>query len=146
MKKALKIGFVLGGALLFLSACSPSSKQMIIEDTQQVKLRSFQTKTYEYSKQKVAKSSVAALQDLGFIVDKADMATGTVTATKLLKGAKMKMTLVIREEGKNRATIRANAQYSSASSMPSAVEDPEVYQAFFNVLDKAVFFENEQVY
>lgn len=138
MKKYL-ILFVI--AILF-SGCMTSSKQMIIEDNQQLALRSYQTKSYNYGKELVARSAVAALQDLGFILDKADMPTGTITATKLKQAAVMKITIVVREQN-NQSVVRANAQFGSNMEMPSAVEDESVYQSFFSVLDKAVFFEAE---
>lgn len=125
-----------------MTGCMVNSKQMIVENPQQLELRSYQTKTYDKPKSLVAKSCVAALQDLSFIIDKADMETGTLSATKLNKNASLKMTIVVRDNGKQ-SVVRANAQFSSSMQMPKAVDDPEVYQSFFEVLDKAVFFEEQ---
>lgn len=73
------------------------------------------------------------------------MQTGAVTATKLSKGATMCITLVVREKGDKKSTIRVNAQYGSNMQVPTLVEDPEIYHSFFQVLDKAIFFEKENI-
>ncbi|WP_139452002.1 hypothetical protein [Campylobacter armoricus] len=131
---------------LYFVGCGINSRQMVIENTQQLQVRTYQTKEYDYPKKIVAKAGVSALQDLGFVIDKADLQTGTVTATKLSKGATMRITLVIREkEGDKKSTIRANAQYGSNAQIPQLVEDPEIYHSFFQVLDKAIFFEKENI-
>ncbi|ARJ56714.1 hypothetical protein [Campylobacter cuniculorum] len=130
---------------LIMTGCMANSKQMIIENTQQLEVRSYQTKTYETSKNIAARACVAALQDLSFIIDKADMETGTLSATKLDKNANLKMTIVVRANGTKQAIVRANAQFSSSMQMPASVDDPEVYQRFFEVLDKAIFFEEKGI-
>ncbi|MBX1886783.1 hypothetical protein [Campylobacter peloridis] len=130
--------------ILAMAGCGVNSKQMVIENTQQLQTRSYQTKSYELPKKLVAKAGVSALQDLGFVIDNADLQTGTITATKLSKGATMRMTLVIREKNKI-STLRANAQFGSNVQIPQLVEDPEVYHSFFQVLDKAIFFEKENI-
>lgn len=137
--------FLLFVIVFGMIGCGVNSRQMVIEDTQQLKTRTYQTKHYEYSKAVIAKASVSALQDLGFVIDKADMQTGTITATKLLKGAIMRITLVIRSDNQNKSIIRANAQFGSNSQIPQSVEESEVYNSFFQVLDKAIFFEKENI-
>ncbi|EAL5740506.1 hypothetical protein DR740_03705 [Campylobacter lari] len=130
---------------LYFVGCGTNSRQMVIENTQQLQVRTYQTKEYDYPKKIVAKAGVSALQDLGFVIDKADLQTGAVTATKLSKGATMRITLVVREKGDKKSTIRANAQYGSNMQVPTLVEDPEIYHSFFQVLDKAIFFEKENI-
>lgn len=126
--------------LVFLSGCMVSSKQMIIENTQQLELRSYQTKTYKQDKKLLAKASIAALQDLGFIIDSADLDVGSISATKYAKNSSMQMTITVRPLSKTQTQVRASAQFGG-DSIKQAVEDPETYSAFFNVLDKAIFFE-----
>ncbi|MDR1975775.1 MAG: hypothetical protein LBQ18_02140 [Campylobacteraceae bacterium] len=128
---------------VLLVGCATNSKQLIMDDVQQVQIRSYQTREYDQSKQTVSRAVISALQDLGFIADKVDMGTGTVTATKLASGASLKMTVVVRSKNEALTTVRANAQFSSRSEMPKAVDDPEVFKAFFTALDKAVFLEKE---
>lgn len=142
MKTYLKL-LIFSTAILFLNGCMVDSKQMILENAQQLEVRSYQVKTYEQAKLPTSRAIISALQDLGFIVDKADMETGTVTATKLAQFAAMKITVVIRSKVENQTVVRANAQFVSRAEMPKAVEDPETYASFFSVLDKAIFLEKQ---
>jgi hypothetical protein len=76
---------------------------------------------------------IATLQDLGFIVDKADNVLGAVSATKLNRYT-LRMTVTVRSRGETQLLVRANAQYNI-----TAVENPEPYQQFFDALSKALF-------
>jgi 16S rRNA G527 N7-methylase RsmG len=73
------------------------------------------------------------LQDLGFVVDKADEVLGSVSATKL-DGYQLRITVTVRPRGQTQLLVRANAQYNL-----TAVEDPEIYQDFFTSLGKSMF-------
>jgi hypothetical protein len=98
-------------------------------------VRSYQTKTYDnISKVKAIRSTIAVLQDLGFVIDKADSLTGTVSGTKL-DGYKIVMGVTIRQAQKS-VKVRANAQYGV-----EAIKDPKIYQDFFVSLDKGMFLE-----
>lgn len=140
-----KYGYILTGLLasILFTGCMTNSKQMILENQQQLELRSFQIKKYDKPKVLVSRAVVATLQDLSFIIDKADMLTGTVTATKLVKGASMRMTIIVREKSANSSQVRANATFGSFNQMPEAVTEPETYEAFFTALDKAIFLEKQ---
>lgn len=140
MKIALILSFLIS---MIFTGCMTNSKQMILENEQQLKIRSYQIKKYQKSKKIVARATISTLQDLSFIIDKADMETGTVTATKLVKGASLRMTIIVREKGDNMTQVRSNAQFSSFNQMPEAVTEPETYQAFYVALDKAIFLEKE---
>jgi hypothetical protein len=81
---------------------------------------------------------MATLQDLGFVIDKADATLGTVSATKLKRYA-LRMTVTVRPRGETQLLVRANAQYDVQS-----VTDPEPYQQFFTSLEKAMFLTAHQ--
>jgi hypothetical protein len=81
---------------------------------------------------------IATLQDLGFVIDKADHAIGTVTATRLERHA-LRMTVTVRAKGEERMLVRTNAQYRSRP-----VRDPEPYRDFFASLQKAMFLEAQE--
>lgn len=130
-------------AIVFSGCGMMNSKDMIVENSQQLELRSYQIKKYDKSKILVSRAVMSSLQDLNFIIDKADLATGTITATKIVKGASMRMTVVVRELNDKNVQVRTNAQFSSFNSMPEAVTDPEMYQSFYAALDKAIFLEKE---
>lgn len=100
-----------------------------------VELRAIQSRSFDTAdKQKTMRSVIATLQDLGFVVDKADLDLGSVSATKL-SGYALRMTVSVRpgSSGKN-MIVRANAQYNI-----TAVTDPKPYQDFFVSLQKSTF-------
>jgi hypothetical protein len=119
-----------------LTGCGSSTAQIINSESEsQLKVRSYQTKTYDnISKVKAIRSTIAVLQDLGFVIDKADSLTGTVSGTKL-DGYKIVMGVTIRQAQKS-VKVRANAQYGV-----EAIKDPKIYQDFFVSLDKGMFLE-----
>lgn len=124
-----------------LSSCQTSSKtQVLASDESQVALRQIQTRAFDTTDgQKTLRTVIATLQDLGFVVDKADNDLGTVSATKL-DGYALRMTVTVRPRGETQLLVRANAQYNV-----KAVEDPEPYQQFFAALEKSLFLAAQQV-
>ncbi len=82
---------------------------------------------------------MATLQDLGFVLDEADLVLGTVTATKLNIYA-LRITVSVRARGEKQLLVRANCQYQN-----TPVNDPEPYQQFFVSLEKAMFLAAHQV-
>ena len=99
-----------------------------------MQLRSFQSRVFDTTdKQKTLRTIISTLQDLGFIVDKADDVLGSVSGTKL-DGYQLRMTVTVRPKGETRLLVRANAQYNIYP-----VEDPEPYQQFFSALEKSMF-------
>ena len=140
MNTKLTSAFVLPLTLLVLLSCAPSTKQVLATKESQVKLRSIQTRVYDTTdKQKMLRTIIATLQDLGFIISKADHVLGTVSGTKLDRYA-LKMTVAVRPRGETQLLVRANAQYKIY-----AVEDPEPYQQFFEALSKSLFLTAHQV-
>lgn len=118
-----------------LAACQTNSRDQILQTNKsQVELRSIQTRAFDtQDKEQTMRSVMATMQDLGFVLDKADLVLGSVSGTKL-DGYALKMTVTVRPRGKEQMLVRANAQYNIQS-----VEDPEPYQNFFNALQKAMF-------
>jgi hypothetical protein len=126
--------------LIMLISCAPSTKQVLATKGSQVKLRSIQTRAFDTTdREKMLRTVIATLQDLGFIVDKADDVLGAVSATKLERYT-LRMTVSVRPRGETQLLVRANAQYNI-----TAVEDPEPYQQFFDALSKAIFLTAHQV-
>ena len=123
-----------------LVSCAPSTKQVLATTESQVKLRSIQTRAFDTTdKSKMLRTVIATLQDLGFIIDKADASLGTVSATKLDR-YNLRMTVTVSERSDMQLLVRANAQYNI-----QPVEDPEPYQQFFNSLSKSIFLTAHQV-
>jgi hypothetical protein len=126
--------------LMILVSCATSTHQILATNASQVKLRSIQTRAFDTTdKEKLLRSVIATLQDLGFIVDSADEVLGTVSGTKLNTYI-LRITVSIRPRGTTQMLVRANAQYNI-----EAVEEPEPYQQFFDALSKEIYLTANQV-
>jgi hypothetical protein len=126
--------------LMILVSCATSTHQILATNSSQVKLRSIQTRAFDTTdKEKLLRSVIATLQDLGFIVDSADDILGTVSGTKLNTYI-LRITVSIRPRGTTQMLVRANAQYNI-----EAVEQPEPYQQFFDSLSKEIYLTAHQV-
>lgn len=131
---------VLVVSVLASASCAPGTQQVLATSESQVKLRAIQTRAFDTTdKNRMLRTVIATLQDLGFIIDKADATLGTVSATKLDR-YNLKVTVTVRERGDSQLLVRANAQYNI-----TPVEDPEPYQRFFSSLSKAMFLTAHQV-
>ena len=119
--------------LLALTGCA-SQNLAITEGGSQVHIRQMQTREYEtLNKRDTLRSVLSTLQDLGFVIDKADYDLATITATKL-QDYQIRMTVTVRERNSERLAVRANARFNE-----SQIDDPLAYQDFFVALDKAMF-------
>lgn len=140
MKKILLVGLLVMSSFT-VSSCQTTSMNQVMETSQsQVALRSIQTRVFDTkNKTKTLRTVIATLQDLGFVIDKADNELGTVSGTKL-DGYQLRMTVMVRPRGEKQLLARANATYNI-----TAVEDPEPYNQFFAALEKAMFLTAHQV-
>jgi hypothetical protein len=129
--------------ILFLSSftgCASTQERLLDSDTSQVQIRSIETRAFDITdKEKTLRTVIATLQDLGFVIDKADETLGTVSATKL-NNYSLRMTVTVRARGETQMLVRANAQYNT-----KPVTDPQTYQSFFASLEKAMFLTANQV-
>ena len=122
-----------------LVGCATTQQRLLDSDSSQVQLRSIQTRAFDTTdKEKTLRTVMATLQDLGFVIDKADANLGTGSATKL-KYYALRMTVTVRPRGETQLLVRANAQYNV-----KPVTDPEPYQQFFTSLEKAMFLTAHQ--
>lgn len=116
-----------------LGACA-SNNAAITDGGNQVQLRQIQTREYDtLDKRDTLRSVLATLQDLGFVIDKADYDLATISATKL-HDYQIRMTVTVRERDDERLAVRANARFNER-----LIEDPAAYRDFFAALDKAMF-------
>jgi len=126
--------------LLMVCACAPPTRQVLETQESEVRLRSIQSRIFETTDtNKTLRAVIAALQDLGFVVDKANASLGVVSATKL-SGYVLRITVSVRPRGESQVLVRANAQYNI-----QAVEDPESYQRFFDALAQSMFLAAHQL-
>ncbi len=127
--------------LLLIAGCQTDSRQQILAtEKSQVALRSIQQRVFDTADKRTAlRTVISTLQDLGFVIDKADDVLGSVSATKL-RGYQLRMTVSVRLRGSRQVLVRANAQYNL-----TAVEDPLPYQKFFGALEKSMFLTAHRV-
>jgi len=127
--------------ITLFSGCVTPAARALESDASQVKLRSIQTRAFDTAdKKKMMQTVISNMQDLDFVIDKADVSLGSVTGSKFLGYEVVKMTVTVRPRGEKQLLVRANAQYGIRS-----IEDPVTYQDFFTSLEKAIFLTAQQV-
>jgi hypothetical protein len=128
-------------SVLLLAACQTDSRKQVLASTEgQLALRQIQTRAFDTTdRERMLRTVIATLQDLSFVVDKADATLGSVSGTKL-DGYQLRMTVTVRPRGETQLLVRANAEYNLA-----AVDDPEPYQQFFAALEKSAFLTAQNV-
>ena len=135
----------LSAVLLASCAARPPVREVIFEDQMTlVQMRSIQTRTFELTDRlKAMRAVIATLQDLDFVIDRADSRLGIVTATKL-KGYHLHITVKVddRRSGPLLVRVHLSVSFTNAASPESYTIGSDMYQAFFASLGKNVFFYN----
>lgn len=127
--------------ILFMAGCATTTQRVLDTDQSQVQLRSIQTRAFDtVDKKKMLRVVISTLQDLDFVVDRADLDLGSVTASKFTNNTLLKMSITVRPRGETQLLVRANAQFGI-----KPIDAPEPYQDFFNALEKALFLTAHQV-
>ncbi len=134
---------LIAGTLLAQGCAAPAPRQDLLMPTEaQMKLRSFQTRTFDVKNRQLAmRAVITALQDLGFIIERANEPLGLVTAARFAEPNYydvLGVTVTVRPEGEGRMMIRANAIYNN-----KPIEDPKPYQNFFATLERSLFITKE---
>ena len=127
------------GLVLFHGCAAPQPTPDLLAPTEaQMKIRSVQTRSFDITDRQMAMRGVmAALQDLGFIIERANEPLGLVTAARFAEPNfydVVGVTVTVRPESEGRMLIRANAIYNN-----KPIEDPKVYQNFFATLERSLF-------
>lgn len=127
-------------AFALFTGCASTSERLLDTDVSQVQIRGIQTRAFDTSdKEAMLRSVIATMQDLGFVIDKADLVLGSVSGTKL-DNYSLRMTVTVRPRGESQLLVRSNAQYNV-----KPVTDAAPYQNFFTALEKAMFLTAHQV-
>lgn len=126
--------------ILMICACAARQRNILEANDSQVRLRSIQSRVFDYTdRNRMLRTIISTLQDLGFVIDDADENLGTVSGTKRC-GYSLRMTVSIRPRGNMQLIVRSNAQFNLQT-----VDDPEPYQQFFSALSKALFLEAQKI-
>ena len=122
------------------TGCAGSQSKLLEASESQVQLRSIQTRAFDTAdKEKMLRTIIGTLQDLGFVIQKADYDLGTLTGSKFTRNVALDMTVTVRARGDKQLLVRANAQYGLRG-----IEDPGPYQDFYAALEKAIFLTAHQ--
>jgi hypothetical protein len=134
------VTLALAQAAFLLSSCATPLEQVVFEaEASQLQVRSIQSRTFELTDRiKAMRAVIATLQDLDFVLDKADSRLGLITATKL-NIYNLHITIMVHERGNDRLLVRANCQVGIYP-----VQDPVAYQEFFASLEKNLFLTVQQ--
>ena len=131
MKKIITVLF----GVTLLGGCVNTRQDVLGTQYSQVETRNYQSRVFDTSDKKmVLRSVVSTMQDLGFIIDKADETLGTVSGTSFIYNSKL--TVSVRPSGKTQMLVRANAQ-----AKLKEITDPVAYQNFFDSLSKSLFLD-----
>ena len=140
-----RIGSIVAiGSLLMLHGCAaPQPSQDLLAPTDaQMKMRSLQTRTFDLKDRNAAiRGVIASLQDLGFIIERANEGLGLVSAARFAEPNYydvVTITVTVRQDTPEKMSIRANAIYNN-----KPIDDPKVYQNFFASLQRALFLSEE---
>ncbi len=143
--RTISVIIVIAGALLLQGCAAPEPSQDLLALTEaQMKIRSVQTRTFNMKDRQLAmRGVIAALQDLGFIIERANEPLGLVTAARSAEPNfydVIGVTVTLRKRKETQLVVRASAQYYLR-----AVEDPAPYQKFFRTLEQALFLQGQAV-
>lgn len=126
--------------ILVFAGCAGRQKAIFETKESQVALRNMQSRVFETNDGTLLmRTIISTLQDLGFVIDKADNELGSVSGTKR-SGYYLRMTVSARLKSEGSFIVRCNAQYGL-----QLVEDPEPYQRFFEALSKALFLDAQLI-
>jgi hypothetical protein len=140
MKQYTVRGIVAIAVLVMMQGCvAPQPGVDLLAPTEaQMKIRSVQTRSFDVKDRQAAmRGVITALQDLGFIIERANEPLGLVTAARFAEPNfydVVGVTVTVRQEAEGRMMIRANAIYNN-----KPIEDPKVYQNFFATLERSLF-------
>ncbi|MDR3112257.1 MAG: hypothetical protein LBU55_03690 [Elusimicrobiota bacterium] len=115
-----------------------SNSSVLGSGQSQVELRNFQSRIFDTDDTDgVIRNIMSTMQDLGFIIDRADRELGSVSGYSF--SSKTTLTVTVRTRA-SQTVVRANAQ---AGTRP--ITAPKAYQNFFNALSQSLFLAANEV-
>lgn len=126
--------------LLLLSACAVSTNEAVLGTTEsQVEIRNYQSRRFDtVDKDLVMRALISTMQDLGFIIERADTTLGIVSGTSYTHSSVVTASVIAPNE--KQVVVRLNSQ-----AHKKTITDPIAYQNFFNALEQSLFLEAHAV-
>lgn len=126
-------------SLTLLTACVSVHDSVLGTQNSQVQTRNYQSRAFDTKdREMVLRSVISTMQDLAFIIDKADEKLGIITGTSFTNNSKL--TVSVRQIGQNQILVRVNAQVGLTE-----ITDPIPYQNFFNALSQSLFLDANMI-
>jgi hypothetical protein len=140
MKSAVRFLAVFSVAAV-CTGCQWDSRQQILGSVNtQAQQRAISTRAFDTGDQaKIFQAAISTLQDLGFVIDRADDILGTISATRYGNGL-VRFTVTIRPSGKNQTIVRASGQLNQHE-----LSDPAPFQKFYDAMSQALFLQANAV-
>ena len=136
--RALAVSLIAAAAAACAGPPPPPPETLLSPSAEQTKLRSAQSRSFDVQDRKLAMRAVMeTLQDLGFIIERANEPMGLVTAARFAEprfSDVVGVTVTVRPEADGKMLVRANAIYNN-----KPIDDPKVYQNFFAALERSMF-------
>lgn len=118
--------------ILFMGGCTPPIDPAVVKQ-HQLQVQRMQTRVFDtHDRKLVARGVIAALQDLGFIINNADIEQGIIAAKKF-GTYPIEMTVTIQAISDKQLLVHGIAQYKLKT-----IEDPALYEQFFSSLRKSL--------
>lgn len=136
---------VLVMASLGLAGCGavPIAGPAVFDPGSATQVRAHQTRTFGTAdRERMLRSVMATLHELGFVIDRVDGPLGLVHATKL-DGYTFRVTVTV-QAGEGRQTrVRASAQHLNRGEAGAgrALDNPAAYQDFFAALSRILWLD-----
>lgn len=145
MKTPAAFSLLVASIALF-AGCAGAPHKKVFDPGDQLQTRSYQSRAFDTTNREATlRAIIATMQDLGFVIDKADATLGSVSGTKL-RMYEVRMTATVRPRGTTQLLVRANAQFKSMpNAIANPIDEPGPYQDFFTALAKSLFLEAQQV-
>lgn len=128
------------GLAVCLAACEQAVRDVTPDPGRQARLANMRSRAFDTAdRDRVLRAALAALQDLGFHIDRVDYKQASVSGTKL-DHYLLRLSVTVVAQDANRSLVRANARYDV-----TPVLEPEPYQKFFAVLSRSLALEARAV-
>jgi outer membrane cobalamin receptor len=154
------------GSALFTAGCAMNEAP---QNKTSLEIQAYQSRSFEVDKKTAFNSAMSVFQDLGYIVNSANLDTGFITAESPTKGAKgseaflsflagmrvegrTAVTAFVEELSPKSAKIRLNfverkkssGDYGQQSNRDDPIQDPKIYQSAFDKISDAIFIRSAQ--